>query len=363
MMQAPTPFIYDNNSSDLINVNDLKEKEIFNFEEYKLTIGLLGENIIFICSKDKHYFQVLKNYDTIIKEIPYFKLSQNIDSIYNLFLQLFSSKRYEIKKEEKNKLKIIIKLKDILGNDELHDIVLFHKELDTNTKMKLMEERIEILEKKVEEMNELKEKVNLLYNLYNENKQLKEEINKLQKNNQSNIIGDNSKIIHNEDEISIVKKEIEKINGSINKMKLLYRATKDGDSIDQFHFKCDNYPNTLMILETTKGFKFGGFTSAGWNNNKGKDIYDKNAFCFSINLNKIYNIVDPKFAMHIQSHDGRPSFGSNNYVFLLQNEFLNTTENYSNKRMSDYKGETQPLEINGGKENFCVKELEVFQIL
>ena len=254
----------------------------------------------------------------IIKEIPNFKLSQNINSIYSLMLQLFSSNRYEIKDEEESTLKIIIKLKDILGNDEMHEIILYKKELDVNTKMKLMEERIKKLENKVEEMNEIKEKINLLIS-----QKLKDEINKLKlsKNNLFIIPEEDSKIIQNEDEIIFVKKEIEKKFGKINKMKLLYRATRDGDSNDKFHSICDNIPNTLMIVKTTTGYKFGGFTSTGWKCDKGKAIYDKNAFCFSINLNKIYNIINPIFAMYNQSDDGSPSFGFSPYVFLLRNRF------------------------------------------
>ena len=94
MMQAPTPFVNEANSSNLININDLKVKEIYKFKEYKLTIGLFEENIIFICSKDGYFFQVIKNYDSIIKEIPNFNLSKNINSIYSLMVQLFSSNRY-----------------------------------------------------------------------------------------------------------------------------------------------------------------------------------------------------------------------------------------------------------------------------
>ena len=39
-----------------------------------------------------------------------------------------------------------------------------------------------------------------------------------------------------------------------------------------------------MIIQTTSGNKFGGFTSTGWNSERGKDIYDQKAFCFSINI-------------------------------------------------------------------------------
>ena len=91
----------------------------------------------------------------------------------------------------------------------MHEIILYKKELDVNTKMKLMEERIKKLENKVEEMNEIKEKINLLIS---ENQKLKDEINKLKlsKNNLFIIPEEDSKIIQNEDEIIFVKKEIEK---------------------------------------------------------------------------------------------------------------------------------------------------------
>ena len=54
--------------------------------------------------------------------------------------------------------------------------------------------------------------------------------------------------------------EIQRKIGSINNIKLIYNATIHGDSINELHKKCDNKSNTLMIVQTSKGFKFGGFT-------------------------------------------------------------------------------------------------------
>ena len=127
MMQAPTPFMIEKDVPKIIKIDDLKVKETYKFKEYVLTIGLLEENIAFISSTNKSIYQTLKNYEAITKEIPNFKLYQNIDSIYKLFTQLFSSNRYELKKDEENKLKLRIKLKDILGNDENHEILLDQK--------------------------------------------------------------------------------------------------------------------------------------------------------------------------------------------------------------------------------------------
>lgn len=355
-----------------ININDLKTKEQYKLNEYNLIIGLLEEKIIFICEQKENNFQTSKNYDSLTKEIPNFKSCQNIKSIYTLLNSLFSYNKYEIKTEGKNQIKIIIKLKDMLGNDELHDIILYQIELDAKTKLKLMDERIKSLEKKVEDLtkenNEIKEKVNILFNFYNENKMLKDKTNKLKNNfnntnNQLNVGINYSNIIKNNNEIDFILKEIEKGIGpiKINNIKLIYRATRDGGLVSEFHSKCDNIKNTLMIVQTSEGYKFGGFTSTGWKSENGEDIYDEKAFCFSINLNKIYNIISPKYALHIQSSGGRPSFGSSNYIFLLQDEFLKSKKNYVQK-MIDYKGETKNYEINGGNTHFKVSELEVFQI-
>ena len=117
-----------------------------------------------------------------------------------------------------------------------------------------------------------------------------------------------------------------------------------------------------MIVKTTEGYIFGGFTSTGWKNEKGKYISDSNAFCFSINLHKIYNIINPNHAIYNQSGDGSPSFGGScNYIFRITENFLNNKNSFVDK-MIDYVGEKKNFEINGGNKKFKVDELEVFQI-
>ena len=367
MNEAPTPIAEENSRYHLIDLNNLKIKKSYNFKEYIFTVGLIEGKIIFIINENENFFQDSKNYDSITKDIPNLKASQDIKSIYNILIALFDSNKYEIKNDEKNQVKIIVKTKDILGNDELHDIILPKIELDNKNKIRIMGEKIKELTKKVEELTkdnkEIKEKLNLLFELYNKNKSQKEDLVKQisKQSNKFNNIQIDSNIIEKISEINFIFEEIKKDLVSINNIKLIYRATKDGDSITEFHSKCDNIKNTLMIIQTTSGHKFGGFTSTGWNSERGKDIYDQKAFCFSINLNKIYNIKKPEYALHIQSLDGRPSFGSNKYVFILQNKFLTSDNNYVEK-MTDYKGETEYFEINGKNKNFKVNELEVYQI-
>ena len=45
---------------------------------------------------------------------------------------------------------------------------------------------------------------------------------------------------------------------------LVYRATRDGFSIDAFHMKCDKKPNLISIIRNNLNYVFGGYTSAAW---------------------------------------------------------------------------------------------------
>ena len=59
------------------------------------------------------------------------------------------------------------------------------------------------------------------------------------------------------------------------KFNLLYRATRDGFRAVNFHSKCDNKSATITIVQTDRGFVFGGYTSLTWNdqNNNGIIFY------------------------------------------------------------------------------------------
>ena len=75
--------------------------------------------------------------------------------------------------------------------------------------------------------------------------------------------------------------------------KLLYRATKDGNKASSFHQKCDNISGTLTVIKTSKGMRFGGYTEKTWNGNQVNKKDNKGiAFCYSLDLFKIYNNTD-----------------------------------------------------------------------
>lgn len=152
--------------------------------------------------------------------------------------------------------------------------------------------------------------------------------------------------------------------------KLLYRATKDGNSSESFHQKCDNIKGTLTVIKTTKGMKFGGYTESTWNPDKSKILTkkDKNGigFCYSLDLFKIYNNSNnAKSIIICYSTEGPDFYGGDAYMFDIYFPIDSNTDSntgYTQKNDSFGKFE-KDYEINNGERYFLMRELEVFQIL
>ena len=71
------------------------------------------------------------------------------------------------------------------------------------------------------------------------------------------------------------------------KWELLYRATRDGFGAKDFHQKCDNFKNTLVVIKSTSGNIFGGFTSKPWNSistvdSQNNHVSDPSSYIFSL---------------------------------------------------------------------------------
>ena len=80
-----------------------------------------------------------------------------------------------------------------------------------------------------------------------------------------------SSILKTQEEYNLIKNKLlskrkSQICKNIN-YKLLYKASKDTDKVNIFHQKCDNKKNTLILIETDNGNKFGGFTTQTWEGN------------------------------------------------------------------------------------------------
>jgi predicted RNase H-like nuclease (RuvC/YqgF family) len=87
-----------------------------------------------------------------------------------------------------------------------------------------------------------------------------------------------SKIVDSYLYILMLKNWINKIENSnkVIKTKLIYKLTKDGDSVDVFHKLCDNISPSLVLVETSEKRKFGRYTTCVWSSTKRR----KNIFVF-----------------------------------------------------------------------------------
>jgi len=76
---------------------------------------------------------------------------------------------------------------------------------------------------------------------------------------------------------------------------LLYRKTRNGSTPNDFHNRCDNKGITITFIETTKGYKFGGYTELQWDNSGVKT--DKSTFIFSINKNQKFTARNNNYSI------------------------------------------------------------------
>ena len=232
-------------------------------------------------------------------------------------------------------------------NKEIEENKIYKKIIDENQNIK-------------QKFNELKEEIKILKNEINDLKKWQKEKleleklekEKLEKEKESNIIKD-------KDEYELIENRL-KLTGNYGNIryKLLYRASIDGDKAKTFHEKCNGIKGTLCLVKTKDNIKFGGYTEALWDGNGFKK--DEKAFCFSLNLKKIYNISIPEQAIQPEEKYG-PRFA--NTLFGIKDESFKEGGWCSYKSDSQYGIIDNYYEITGGKEYFDVKEVEVFQII
>ena len=165
----------------------------------------------------------------------------------------------------------------------------------------------------------------------------------------------NSNII-NKEEVDAIYNWLDK---KPKKSKLLLDSKIDGDKTETFYKKCGGKSPTIVLVKTTEGNKFGGYTTFSWENKNEGIIKDNNCFIFSLNKMKKYNIVKPENA--IQTNDDYFAFGGSDSDFLILNNCHSTKENYCDHKKGTFLI-TEKYELNGGKRDFTVSSYEVYQI-
>ena len=172
-----------------------------------------------------------------------------------------------------------------------------------------------------------------------------------------------SKIIDNSLDIQFIIQQIiaEYTNVNIDSFRsnLLYRATRDGDSKDNFYNKVDNKRKTLCFIKTKKGVRFGCYLDIALQKQKGSSIQDDKSFVFSIDRKKIYNNIKGQCSINI----GRDIIDLYDQPIRVFENFLSSDKSYTCKTtLRSFSGFTKDYELNNCEQYFSVEELEVFQI-
>ena len=314
-MEAPTPIAEKNFSIEINNnktelklsssENILSLSTELNNKKYRLTISI--EEL----QQSQKFFKQFSSFGEILKALSKIITTSNIiskDNMIEIKYKNFFDEDISIKiPEEKNINLLFLNLKKLqIENDNLKQMLLKNN----------------------------KNNFEIYKNLFNSIK--------------------NSDILK-EDEEQMIKNWINS-NKKIS-FELIYKATRDGDDVKDFHKLCDEIAPTLTLGKTKNGNRFGGYTSVALTKNSSDNaINDSNAFVFSIDKKYKYNTNNPSYAVRSNSSRG-PCFGSN-YPFFIGNKCLTQNTSYSNPS-NDYNS---PPYVLTGAQYFTLEELEVYKV-
>ena len=275
----------------------------------------------------------------------FYNLKREVAQIKNLLNQVSEIKPLRKKEDELNGLQ-----------NQLKEIIQLKNQINQINQMNLERQQ--------------KEEILILKELENLKKQYEQEIRTLKGNKTSNIqenselektqlISVKGDIFHNNNEIELIARKINKIN-KVNKkiiLNFLYKATVDSDKAQAFHEKCDEAKSTLVLVETNKGKRFGGFTSCSWEGDC-IDKKDENAFIFSLDKMKIYENIPGEDAIGCYPEYGPVFLGCQ--IRIYDNAFSKGGTTF--EKGLNYNTE-EDYELTGGDRIFNIKEIEVYEVI
>ena len=366
----------ESNLKSVTPKGDIKQKDnlkVFKLylkkDLYKVTISNNGEAITFNAMKtnkmDDIFYESTYKFEELVKLEKSLRAYDTISEVFGAMVDFFDQKQVIVKEVTQNTINFEIKTTTITKKEISIIITLTKKDIDKDCVIKQLCQKINTLE---EDNKSLKDRINNLENEVSEIRDWKnekdKELEKIAQEKKTKIaLKDvDSKIFKSVKEIEFCEQRIRKINKYLAdkkfKLKLLFRATRDGDSASTFHSKCDYIRDTLTLVKTSRGFRFGGFTTETWD---GNSTYknDKSAFCFSLDFKKIYNFKGDK-AIGAFPDEG-PNFGY--FMFEIYDNCFKNGADFNDELNRNYDNQNIENEINGGETYAQIVDYEVFQVL
>ena len=162
-------------------------------------------------------------------------------------------------------------------------------------------------------------------------------------------------IIRNNAELELIVNKINRNNSKL-KLDLIYKATTDSDRAEAFHYHCNGARNSIVLIETINGKRFGGYTSQSWEGD-GVEKQDPNAFIFSLDKLETYDVLPNKQAIGCYPDYGAVFLGCQ--IRIYDNAFKRGGTTFA-------KGVTyltnEDYELTGGEKEFGIKEIEAYNV-
>ena len=354
-MGAPTPF---KPIASFVEQCSMKIEE--NNKEYTLNFGINGESIYFELYdlKDGNYkYMNIFSLPLLKKKNFWFNQFSSLEKMVKVIKNIMKSNKFQIK--EGNINKIIIFFSNPLDEEDIISLELNKEEKSTKEIIKdlldvtkELKEKNEFLENKINNLEKkFEEKISFFENQINNLRKINEKQNETKRSDLMD-----SLIISKKADINLLK---EWISPNQNKsFELIYRASRDGDTVQDFHRMCDNKTPTISIFKTPKDYIFGGYTTVIFNNpdNNSLQLKDEKAFIFSLNNREKYKTKDKNESIRIN-----PSFliifGNGSNSIQIEDNALKSENHWSNPCGS--YGDNLKLTENT---EFSIVEMEVFQV-
>ena len=280
-------------------------------------------------------YKTIKKLEDFQKLSNLFRIFDKIEEIKEYLLGLIKEKKVEI--SQKNET-IIFSLELSMANmTKKVSLELEKEEFDLQSSFILMSKKIKDMEKEIEELRDFKISIAGSPDFHM------------------------SRIVKKESELDFVKETIKEnlnLNKTIEEIKFipLFSTSREGDSASQFHSKCDGKSNSLVLVKTKAGKRFGGFTSLHWSYASNNYANDSNSFLFSLDNRECYK-YNSGYGIYCYTSYG-PTFGGG-FDLYLSNNCLNNNSSSTNQSSFNYNGKNYAL---NGSSSFIVEVYEVYQV-
>ena len=334
--------------------NILKTKIKLNDKPYTIINPLTEFNLKILKSIQKNFEFSINEQEIPNKEKSSNNNKNTLSNSYNTFMKILNES-FELNKVDNNDININIKQNNDITNEYNN----------MNIKNKSLQENIN------------NNNINNYLNLFIKNDITFPFLNNSNfdniKNIQNNLLDlpnlstsyfsqyEESKIMNKYDIDFLINLISKKFNQKIKKLYLCYRGSDHGDLAENFHKKCDYIKNIIILIKTKENKKFGGFSTESWETNAEIPIHknDKNAFIFSLDNYRFFNIIKSENALYCSKKLG-PVFG-NGEIFIPDNFYKNVAHcNEKEIYKGPFKNENnEPL---SDEKEFYVAEIEAYKI-